>query len=65
MPAAVATEFSERLKFRCPPALVQMVEQAATREMTSTSEYLRRAALEKLRADGIAPGPRKRRKQVA
>jgi hypothetical protein len=57
MAAATAhtADFTDHLKFRCPPALKAMVQQAADREMTTRAEYLRRAALQQLRADGIAP----------
>jgi hypothetical protein len=43
------------LQIRVPLSLTAAVKAAATREMTTTSEYARRALLERLRADGIDP----------
>jgi hypothetical protein len=44
--------FPERLQFRCPPALTEMLATAADREMTTASDYVRRAVVLRLRADG-------------
>jgi hypothetical protein len=44
--------FPERLQFRCPPALTKMLATAADREMTTASDYVRRAVASRLRADG-------------
>jgi hypothetical protein len=38
-----------------PSALVEAVKEAAMREMTNTSEYVRRTLLQRLRADGLDP----------
>ena len=49
------------LKVRCPPALPALVRRAAEQEMTTGAEYVRRAVIERLRADGIAPEQHKGR----
>jgi hypothetical protein len=38
-----------------PRSLTDAVKEAAARELTSNSEYVRRAVIERLRADGIDP----------
>jgi hypothetical protein len=38
-----------------PRSLTDAVKAAAARELTSNSEYVRRAVIERLRADGIDP----------
>jgi hypothetical protein len=38
-----------------PASLTAAVKAAAERELTSNSEYVRRAVIERLRADGIDP----------
>jgi hypothetical protein len=42
-------------KARAPVALRNAMERAAEREMTTQSEWMRRAIIQKLRADGIDP----------
>jgi hypothetical protein len=44
--------FPGRLQFRCPPALTATLAAAADREMTTASDYVRRAVASRLRADG-------------
>ena len=51
-----ASRFSETLRVRCPAALPTAVEIAATRALMSSSEYVRRSVIERLKADGISPG---------
>jgi hypothetical protein len=38
-----------------PRSLTDAVKAAAARELTSNSEYIRRAVIERLRSDGIDP----------
>ena len=38
-----------------PRSLTDAVKEAAARELTSNSEYVRRAVIARLRADGIDP----------
>ena len=46
---------SVQIKTRAPVALRNAMERAAEREMTTQSEWMRRAIIQKLRADGIDP----------
>lgn len=48
--------FPDRLQVRCPPALTTMLEAAAAREMSTPSDYVRRAVASRLRADGFESG---------
>lgn len=44
--------FPERLQFRCPPVLTATLAAAADKEMTTASDYVRRAVVSRLREDG-------------
>jgi hypothetical protein len=46
---------TKRMIVRCPPTLVEAVELAAGRNLMSLSEYMRRCAIDRLKADGIDP----------
>jgi hypothetical protein len=46
---------SPNLHLRTPRALQSAVREAARRELMSTSEYVRRALVAKLRTDGLDP----------
>lgn len=50
------TRFTETIKVRCPPRLPSLVDAAAERKCTTISDYIRRAVVEKLEADGIDTG---------
>ena len=41
------------INFRCPSAMHEALMRAASRELSSTSSYIRRAVLAQLRADGV------------
>ena len=41
------------VNFRCPSAMREALMRAASRELSSTSSYIRRAVLAQLRADGV------------
>ena len=43
------------LQILAPSSLTAAIKAAAAREMTTASEYSRRALIERLRADGIDP----------
>jgi hypothetical protein len=43
------------LQVRAPRCLTAAVREAAGREMTSTSEFVRRAVIKELRSNGIDP----------
>jgi predicted HicB family RNase H-like nuclease len=51
--AAAVHRFPRKLSLRVPPELPAAVEVAARAQFTSPAEYLRRAVLQALRADGI------------
>jgi hypothetical protein len=51
--AASVHRYPRKLSLRVPPQLPAAVEAAARRQFTSPAEYLRRAVLQALRADGI------------
>jgi hypothetical protein len=40
-----------------PESLIAAVKTAAARDLTTASEYVRRAVVERLRSDGIDPRP--------
>jgi len=40
---------------RCPSSLPLAVERAAARQLMTSSEYIRRSVIERLKADGIDP----------
>ena len=44
------------LQLCAPPALAVAVKTAASREMTTVSEFVRRVLIDRLRSDGIDPG---------
>jgi len=47
------SRFSHSLRFRCPAALCFAVDRAAERDLTTSSEYIRRTVIDHLKADGI------------
>jgi hypothetical protein len=51
--ALMQTTFPETLVLRGPPGLRNAIRSAARREHTTTSDFLRRAALAKLREAGV------------
>jgi hypothetical protein len=52
---AKVLDYSARLNVFAPPPLVAAVSDAATKNMTTVSSYVRAAVLAKLRADGFEP----------
>jgi predicted HicB family RNase H-like nuclease len=50
---AVVHRYPRKLSVRVPPELPAAVEIAARAQYTSPAEYLRRAVLQALKADGI------------
>jgi hypothetical protein len=52
------SRFETRLFLRLPESLHQAINTGADRELTTASEYVRRALVEKLRADGVLPAAR-------
>jgi hypothetical protein len=53
MPEAV--RFSDKLVVRCPTELVERVDEAAAVNLMKPSEYVRRAVISALEAEGIDP----------
>ena len=56
MSAETHVRFSELLRVRCPAALPAAIEKAATKNMMTASEYIRRSVVDRLKADGINLG---------
>ena len=50
-----AGRFTEDLRVRCPSSLANAIDKAATRDLMSVSEYVRRSVIDRLKADGIDP----------
>jgi predicted HicB family RNase H-like nuclease len=48
-------DYSGAFYLRCPPSLPAAIRQAARRDMTSASAYVRGAILDRLKRDGHAP----------
>jgi hypothetical protein len=49
------TSFSEVVRFRAPDGFAEAIAEAAARDLTTSSEFVRRALVERLRALGIEP----------
>jgi hypothetical protein len=47
--------FTNRMFVRCPSTLPSAVERAAAQNLMTSSEYVRRSVIERLKADGIDP----------
>jgi hypothetical protein len=47
------TSFTDRLSFAGPPGFLDAIAAAARREHTTASEFLRRAALDRIAAAGV------------
>ena len=50
------TAFSESIRFRCPSILPVAIEKGAAQNLMTSSEYVRRSIIDRLKADGIDPG---------
>ena len=48
-----ADRYSDLLKVRCRPVLVETVDRAAATQFVRSSEYIRRAVIDRLHADGM------------
>jgi hypothetical protein len=55
MNAKRAAQSRNSLQILAPPSLTQAIKKAAEREMTTASEYSRRALIARLRAGGFDP----------
>ena len=48
-----ADRYSDLLKVRCRPEMVERVDRAAAAQFMRPSEYIRRAVVDRLQADGM------------
>jgi hypothetical protein len=48
-----STRFSDSIRVRCPPSLPFAIDKAATRHLMTSSEYVRRSVIDRLKADGV------------
>ena len=48
-----ADHYSDLLKVRCRPEMVERVDRAAAAQFMRPSEYIRRAVVDRLQADGM------------
>jgi hypothetical protein len=54
-------EFTEVVRFKAPPGFMSGLTEAASRDLSSASEFVRRTLLDKLRECGVAaPGQQDR-----
>ena len=53
----MSNTFSEKVVVLVPPAVNEVLEQAAKRRFQSRSEYMRAALLARLAQDGLCPVP--------
>jgi hypothetical protein len=51
-----APKFQKLMQFRAPGSLSDAIDAAAAKHLQSKSEYVRRAVINGLKADGIDPG---------
>jgi metal-responsive CopG/Arc/MetJ family transcriptional regulator len=51
----IRLRMTETLNIRVPGRLVEALDRAITERMTSRSEYVRQAVLDRLRRDGVDP----------
>ena len=47
--------FTERVLIRCPASLPPAIQRAAAKNLMTSSEYVRRSVIDRLKADGIEP----------
>ena len=59
MEAIRSKRFPGLLKIRCPEVLSEAIAETAGRQFTTSSEYVRRALLAQLHADGVNPAKNK------
>lgn len=47
--------FTERVLIRCPASLPPAIDRGAAKHLMTSSEYVRRSVIDRLKADGIDP----------
>lgn len=62
---AEAVTFDSEMRFRCPSAVLALVDRAASSRMQKPAEYGRQALMAALRADGLDPEQRQQYALVA
>ena len=50
-----AARFTQRVLARCPASLPAAIDRAAAKHLMTSSEYVRRSVIDRLKADGIDP----------
>ena len=50
-----AARFTQRVFVRCPASLPLAIDRAAAKHLMTSSEYVRRSVIDRLKADGIDP----------
>lgn len=50
----MSEKFTIPLYVRCPPSMISLIETVADKQFTTVSDYVRRAVVAQLRADGFA-----------
>jgi hypothetical protein len=50
-----SARFTDSLRIRCPASLPGAIDRAATKNLMTSSEYVRRSVIDRLRADGVDP----------
>jgi metal-responsive CopG/Arc/MetJ family transcriptional regulator len=53
----MSERFDTMLQVRTPAELVHAIDKTASRELVTRSDYVRRAVIERLRADGVKLQP--------
>jgi len=51
-----APQFTARILVRCQPSLVAAIDRAAVKNLMTASEYIRRALIKRVKADGVRIG---------
>ena len=52
-----STRFTDSIRVRCPPSLPVAIDKAATRHLMTSSEYVRRSVIDRLKTDGVKLQP--------
>jgi hypothetical protein len=53
--SGASARFTDSLRIRCPASLPSAIDLAAAKNLMTSSEYVRRSVIDKLKADGIDP----------
>jgi hypothetical protein len=48
-----SARFTDRVVVRCPASLPSAIDRAAAKSLMTSSEYIRRSVIDRLKADGI------------